>query len=199
MSLKVDIIPEGFKEAEKTLNGIANGFPRAAAEAINRGLVAGRKVATQLIRSRYNLTAAAAKGAIVVKRASWGKIGGALEARGPMLPISIFKPTVRTRRVVRRGPRRQFVSVSIIKGNRKLVKGAFVIPGGKVMERRQAERFPIFPVSTIGLPFMMGQLGILTKVEEVIAKVTQERLAHNVALFTAQGKATFGPPKMLRA
>lgn len=179
------ITTQGFKEAEKALSGMKNGFPRAAAEAINRGLIAGRQEAVKDIRARYNIKAGALKGeGMVIKRANWTQIGGTLEAKGPMLPVALFSPTVKTKRVVRRGPRRQFVSVTIIRGSRKLVKGAFMTGTGKVMERRQEARFPIFPVSTIGVPFMVGYLGIAEKVEAKIAEVTMARLAHNVAFFS---------------
>jgi hypothetical protein len=60
------------------------------------------------------------------KKSRWTKIAGTLEAKGPMLPVSLFKPSIRIKRVVRRGPRRQSVSVAIVKGKRKLLKGAFM-------------------------------------------------------------------------
>jgi len=187
--LAIQIKTTGFKEAEKALANVKNGFPKAATEAINRGLIAGRQEATKDIRARYNIKAGALKGeGFTIKKASWTAIGGTLEAKGPMLPVKLFSPTVRTKRIVRRGPRAQFVSVAIIRGSRKLVKGAFMTSSGNVMERRQPERYPIFPVSTIGVPFMVGYLGIATKVEERIAEITEKRLAHNVARLLGGGK-----------
>jgi Prophage minor tail protein Z (GPZ) len=188
MPIALTITPKGFEEAEKILRGIPNAFPKAAAEAINRGLIAGRKVAVQGIRTRYNIKASAIKGeGMKVNKASWTKLDGTLESKGPMLPVSLFSPIVKTKRIVRRGARRQFVTVMIIKGNRKLVKGAFASKSGKIFERRQEARYPIFPVSTIGVPFMIGSVGVAKKVQETIAKVTTERLEHNVALFLSGG------------
>ena len=183
VALTVDAI--GFAEAEKALAGIPKAFPRAAAEAINRGLVSGRKVASQRIRTRYNIKAATLKGqGMALKKASWGKLSGELGSRGPMLPVSLFSPSARMRRVVRRGARRQFITVAIIKGHRRLIKGGFMPgKGGKVFERRQEDRLPIFPVSTIGVPFMIGQKRISVQVQETIARVAQQRLEHLVKFY----------------
>lgn len=189
VALHIDVV--GFKEAEKMLAGIPKAFPRAAAEAINRGLIAGRKVATQGIRARYNIKAAALKGeGMKLKKASWGKLEGELGSRGQMLPVSLFSPSARVRRVVRRGPRRQFITVAIIKGHRRLIKGGFMPgKGGKVFERRQEDRLPIFPVSTIGVPFMIGQKQISVRAQEAIARTTQQRLEHLVQFYLSRQRS----------
>ena len=185
MPVALHIETVGFAEAERMLAGIPKAFPRAAAEAINRGLIAGRKVAVQGIRARYNIKAAALKGeGMKVKKASWGKLEGELGSRGQMLPVSLFSPSARMRRVVRRGPRRQFIKVAIIKGHRRLIRGGFLPgKGGKVFERRQQDRLPIFPVSTIGVPFMIGQKQISVRAQETIARATQQRLEHLVQFY----------------
>lgn len=191
MPIALAIVPQGFAEAEKALKGINNGFPKAAAEAINKGLVAGRQVAVSGVGGRYNIGAGAARGQMTIKKASWGTMSGRLEAKGPMLPASLFKPSVRYKRIRRRGPRAQFVSVAIIKGNRKEVKQAFMAQG-RIWERRGPGRdAPIGIVSTIGIPYMVRQTGILNRIEARIAEVTLARLAHNVALFTGSGKASW--------
>jgi hypothetical protein len=185
MSLALAIQPVGFAEAEKALAGIDKAFPRAAAEAINRGLIAGRKVAVQGIRGRYNIKSSALKEeGMKLQKASWGKLSGAIQSRGSMLPVSLFEPRARVRRIVRRGPRRQFITVAIIKGHRRLIRGGFMPgKGGKVFERRQEDRLPIFPVSTIGVPFMLGGKRISVRVQETIARATQKRLEHLVKLY----------------
>lgn len=185
--IKMEIVPEGFATAEKALKGVANGFPRAAADAINRGLIAGRKQADQGIRGRYNIKSAAVKSELLIKKANWGNLKGSLEAKGPMIPVAKFGATVKTKRTVRRGPRRQFVSVAIIKGVRKVIKGAFMAKG-RVWERRQADRLPVFPVSAIGIPFMISYAGVSKKVEETIGRATLQRLDHNVARLLALAK-----------
>jgi Prophage minor tail protein Z (GPZ) len=191
MPVALHIEAVGFKEAEKLLSGIPKAFPMAAAEAINRGLVAGRKVASQEIRQRYNIKAAALKGeGMALKKASWGKMAGTLQSKGHMLPISLFSPSVRVRRVVRRGLRRQFVTVAVIKGHRRLIKGGFMPGiGGKVFERRQPDRLPIWPVSTIGVPFMIGYKHISKDVQDTMARATAQRLEHLVNLYLSRHRS----------
>ena len=114
-----------------------------------------------------------------IKKASWGNLTGSLEAKGAMLPVTLFRPTVKWKPIAGKG-RRQFVSATIIRGRKKLIRGAFMA-NGKVMERRQAERNPIYPVSTIGVPYMIGSLNISNQVQERMADVASRQLAHNVA------------------
>jgi hypothetical protein len=189
MGLSISIVPEGFAEAEKMLRGIKDGFPKAAANAINVGLVAARKVAVQKIRQRYAIAASALKGeGMKVKKASWAKIAGLLEAKGPMLPVALFSASARWRRIG--GRRIRVVSAKIIKGQRKIIKGAFMPKAGKVMERRQPVRLPIFPVYTIGVPYMVRKQNIQKQVQVVMAKATQKRLDHNVQHLLRGGKLT---------
>lgn len=181
MSLDVNIVPEGFKEAHRLLQGVKNGFPRATSAAINRGLITGRKVAVMRIRERYNIKARDLKGeGMKVHKATWTKMDGSLEARGPMLPVSLFQARSTIRRVG--GKRKRFVTAAILKGGgRKLIKGAFQTRPGKIMERRQASRYPIFPVMTIGVPYMVRYQKISKIIQETIAKATAARLTHEVA------------------
>lgn len=181
MALVVGIVPIGFEAAEKALEGIAKGYPRAAADAINRGLVTGRKVAVMSIRGKYNIKSGDLKEqGFTIKKASWGNLNGSLNAKGPMLPVQLFSPSVKFKRTTKRGPKRQFVTVMIKRGSRKLVKGAFSDHYGRVLERRQPEKYPIFPVSTIGVPFMVGSMEISNKVQEAIASAIEGNLTHNV-------------------
>jgi len=178
MPLTLSIVPQGFKEAEKALMGLKNGFPRAASDAINRGLIAGRKVAVKRIRERYAIKARDLKGeGMKIKKSRWTQLDGSLNAKGPMLPVVLFSPQVRLK--VIKGQKRQVVSVKILKSSRKVVKGAFMARG-RVWERRQSDRYPIFPVSTIGVPYMIRRQKISEEVEETIAKATQKNLDHNV-------------------
>jgi hypothetical protein len=181
LALIVGIVPVGFETAEKALAGIAKGYPKAAADAINRGLVTGRKVAVMSIRTKYNIKSGDLKSeGFIIKKASWGNLNGSLDAKGPMLPTDLFSPKVKFKRTTKRGPRRQFVTVMIKRGSRKLVKGAFSDHYGRVLERRQPEKYPIFPVSTIGVPFMVGSMEISDKVQEAIASAIGTNLARNV-------------------
>ena len=83
------------------------------------------------------------------------------------------------------------MTAAIINGKAKVIKGAFMLNDGRVMERRQPDRTPIFPVSTIGVPQMIKQIGIGKAVEQKISETTQKRLAHYTQLFLSKGKASF--------
>lgn len=190
--ITIAIKPEGFKEAERALAGIKNGFPKAAARAINDGVKAGRTLAVKMIRQRYNIKAADLKErGMKMHKATGNNLSGALSATGPMLPVALFKAKKKMKASSRGGRRYQYVTAAIIKGKAKLIKGAFMLDDGRVMERRQPDRTPIFPVSTIGVPQMIKQIAIGKAVERKIGETTQKRLAHYARLFLSKGKASF--------
>jgi Prophage minor tail protein Z (GPZ) len=203
MAVAFTISTHGFKEAERALAGIPKGFPKAAADAINRGLIAGRELASSKIYGTYNIGKGSAKGGLTMKKASWGNLSGSLEARGSMLPIQTFKPTVSRRRTGGGGGRRAFgayqqrVTVAVLRGGKKLIgpkggtSGAFQIPDGRIMERRQSSKYPIFPVSAIGIPHMLGALKVGDEVHQRMSEIINKRLAANVALFLGKGAATW--------
>lgn len=188
--------PEGFKEVELRLMGVSKGAPKAISEAINRGLLAGRTYAVKRIRERYNATAAGLKGGLDIKKASWTAMGGALVAKGSMLPVSIFSPSVKGGRTTKKGYIAKSISVMIIRGNRRVISptsrgpgisGAFMIPSGKVMERRQQSRYPISQVETIGIPYMFGKMEIFTSTQQKIDESTEKRLEHNINRLLSTG------------
>jgi hypothetical protein len=188
MGLALNIKSVGFEGARKMLRKVPEAFPRAASEAINRGLISGRKIAAKAIRGRYNISSAVVKEqGMNIKKASWIKVGGTLEAKGTMLPVTLFKPSVRWKRTPK--GRRQFVRVAIIRGTRKPLKAAFMAKN-RIWERIDQidPRSRIHPVSTIGVPHMIGQTGVSKQVEETIVDATQRRLKHNVARFMTAAK-----------
>ena len=174
--LDVHIVPEGFKEAERLLRGIKGGFETAVSLAINRGLVAGRKVAVMKIKERYAIKSGDLKErGMKIKEATKANPDGTLEAKGPMLPVSLFSA-----KSTGKGKNR-VVKATILKGQRKIIRGAFQTRPGRIMERRQPDRYPIFPVWTIGVPYMVRHQKISELTQETIAKATAKRLDHEVA------------------
>jgi hypothetical protein len=110
-----------------------------------------------------------------MKEATWSKLEGSLTATGPMMKVSAFHLNIKDT-----GKGKHEVYATIIKGKKKLIKNAFVLSGGRIMERRQPEKFPIFPVMTIGIPQMASQTGVAATIQDTIAKATATRLQHNV-------------------
>lgn len=178
MALKIEfgmtVLPLGFKDAVETLEAIRDAYPKAAADAINKGLIEGRKAAVTLITERYNVTARDSD--FQLNKAHWSNLSGFMTARGHMLPVSKFNITVKN---TAKG-HRQVVSVTIIRGHKKIIKGAFKLPDGRVMQRRTDTRFPIHPVMTIGIPQMVTHASIRDEVREVVSSETQKQLTLNV-------------------
>jgi hypothetical protein len=173
MPVALSIKAEGFKEAEKALIGINGGYPTAASRALNRSLVAGRKVAAQAIGARYNLKAADIKAGTDERKATKANLEAELSLEGGMLPIALFKPSGGQ---ITKGGKRRLIKVAVIRKVSKAIRSAFRIPGGKIMERRQDERLPIFPISTVSLAHMAGQTGVSSKVETEMARTAAIRL-----------------------
>ena len=178
----------GLNEARKALKGIDEGFPNAARRSINDALKAGSTMAAKLIKARYNLKAAQIKGFFDVRKATNSNLHGVLEAKGPMLPLAEFGPSVKLQKAGKPKRSHQYVYATIIKGKRKLIKGAFQPPSGHFMERRQPERMPIFPVFTIGVPSMLRSHRILPQVEERMAEVSAKALQNHVNFYRNKGK-----------
>jgi hypothetical protein len=178
LSLIMAVVPLGFKEAEKALQGIQDGYPKAASEAINRGLLAGRTAAAKAIAGRYAIKSADVKGQIETKNATWQHLQGDMTVSGKMLNVGTFRFGVRKVKTAK--GTRQMVTATIIKGNKVILKNAFVTKAGKIMERRQPEKYPIFPVSTISIAHMSGQSEVSDAIQKAMNETTNSRLQHNV-------------------
>lgn len=152
-----------FAEVGKNIN-------QSAAASINKGLTTGKPIAEVAISTRYNVNTPT----LGIKKANAGNLMGYLKGSGGMLPLSKFNPSTSGK----------MVSVSIIRGTRKVVgpmskgpgvSGAFMV-GGRVMERRTSSRYPIAPVSTIGIPGMLGSQAISIPIQEQISKLASDEL-----------------------
>lgn len=193
--LAVTVDPIGFEAAQKALAGISNGYARVAKMAINKGLDKGRDIAIKGITKRYEMSHSEVRKGIQVERATINHLKGNLDINGDMQPVSKFPHKIS---FVQKswGPKRQVIRVTIIRGKPKILKGAFKLPDGRIMERRQYERLPIWPVSTIGIAHMAGQSEIsaaTTKaMNTTIAQVL--RTETEKALLKAGGKKTAGGP-----
>lgn len=174
MPIVMGIVPVGFKQAEKALAGIKNGYPRAMTDAINRALVAGRTAAVKSIGEHYAIKAATLKHpGMELKKASWSDQNGELIIKGNMLNVGRFTPSIRM------SFGRQQVSVTIIRGQKKFIKGAFNTPKGVVI-RTGKSRYPVTGVVTIGASHMAGERHISELIQRTIGKAVTTRLHHNV-------------------
>jgi hypothetical protein len=175
MALVMGIVPIGFKEAELALQGIKDGYPKAITDAINRSLLAGRTAAAKAISARYAIKSSILKEeGIRMEKATYSNLKGNLEISGPMLNVGKFTPVVQ----MEKG--KQHVSVTIIRGSKKLVRGAFMMKSGRVVERRQPARYPLASVITIGVPQMAAQMQVHEAIQLAMNKTMATRLEHNV-------------------
>ena len=175
MPAVISIKAEGFKEAALALAHIKGAYPMVVSRAINRGLGTGRKVVAQAVGARYNIKAADIKKGIDVAKATNANPQGELELKGSMLPLRLFTPTGGQQ--LKSGKRKP-IKAAIIRRQSKVIRSAFRTPNGQIMERRQAERFPIFPVSRISVAHMASQTGVAAKVETEMARTVAARLKH---------------------
>lgn len=168
----VDLIIDfsDFERAAARFASVEADINKSASASINAGLEAGKPMAEAAISARYNIETPS----LTIEKANSGNMQGSLKASGGMLPVSQFSPASSGKAV----------SVSIIRGSRKVVgpmshgpgvSGAFMV-GGRVMERRSSSRYPIAPVSTIGVPGMLGSKEVSEPVQEQIAKLSSDEL-----------------------
>jgi hypothetical protein len=192
MSFTIKVMPKGWREAEEALRGVKNGFPKAMARAINDGLKAGQTAATKLIRQRYSLKAATLKeqGFMIDKAvAKTGKLEGSFRAKGSMLPVSAFTHKASWKRKEGTNRKYQSVTATIVKGQNKLIKGAFKAKG-KLWEREGPGRESRIKVlSTIGTPHMVRSLHIQPQIQKRMEEVSARSLKSNVNYYLAQAAA----------
>jgi len=150
MPLRIDA-SDVARKGKVVLNTVKKLRPWMA-ESLNVGLTKGQTDGQARITARYNVGSAP----IEIHPANAGSLKGEIQGSGGMKPVSEFGPSG--------GGWRQTVSVEIRRGNRKPitsssrgpgVSGAFLLPDGRVMERRSADQYPISPVYTIGIPQML--------------------------------------------
>lgn len=178
MALSLQIIPKGFEEAEKILTAAGKNFRKLAKDAVLRGLQHGRTEADKLIRARYAIQKKPVMAQLNVELEAGG---GYLEAKGPMLPVSKFKPV----------QKKTGVAVTILKGKRGVIEHAF-IRKGKVWIRTTPKRIPIEIVRTAGVPLMISVKQVSDKVQKAIEERTSKRMADNVARAMAGKTTAFG-------
>lgn len=157
------------------LASVSREMRTKVAKAINEGLKEAKPFAEGLVSQTYNV----ATPNLGIKYAGAGNLEGYLKASGGMKPVTEFDPISNGAKIG------QVVSVSILRGSRKSilsssrgpgVSGAFMIGDGRVMERRQSERFPIFPVSTIGIPQMLGSRKVSNPARDMMSEKVSDRI-----------------------
>lgn len=165
MSVKIKIDASDILKGQKIVANAIKNAPKVVAASMNKALEQTNPEAAGMVSSIYNIGTPSLK----VNKASAGNLVGSIEGSGGMLPVSQFGPSEEGNKIV---------SVSIKRGSRKPImpssvgRGAFMTGDGRVMERRQDSQYPIFPVSTIGIPQMLGSKAISNPIREKIGQIT---------------------------
>jgi hypothetical protein len=176
ISLKFDA--RDFIRGAKKAAQLGRDFPKHTAASINKGLDKGKPDGAARVTAIYNV----GECPITIHRASAGSLKGDLEASGGMKPATEFGPSSS-------GGQHQIVSVEIKRGSRRpIVKGsrgpgisgAFMLPDGRVMERRSESHYPINPVYTIGYPQMLGSKAVSNPVRDLMGRIAIEELRKRI-------------------
>ena len=185
---------EGAKELQKKLD--SKFLQKAVIRSLDRAAKSGRQEALNLIRDRYNIKEGDLRKEIKVDIHP-SKLEAVITAKGR--PISIFKfsPKVVIEKIhgkskalysrlgkAKIGRRAAGVSVQIVKGQRKLVKGGFFVKlktGHEAIFKREGKaRLPIKKLSTIGSPDMFGSSRIINRVIDKVKEAWQKNMKHEI-------------------
>ena len=192
--MKVSIQLKGLDNVLKKLD--PKNFQKAVIRSLDRTAKAGRQEALNLIRDRYNIKESDLRKEIKTDIHP-SKLEAVITAKGR--PISLFKfsPKVVIEKIhgkskalysrlgkAKAGRRAAGVSVQIVRGQRKLVRGGFLVKlktGHEAIFKREGKaRLPIKKLSTIGSPSMFGGSRIINKVIDKVKEAWQKNIKHEI-------------------
>jgi hypothetical protein len=164
----------------KALAKQAEMFPKAGARALNKVMKSAKVQEAKDIRSIYRMKAADVKETITVRKASWSKLRAGLVTTGKRIALYLFNAKQN-----RRG-----VAVTITKGGRKTITGAFIatMKSGHVgvFTRKGNKRNPIGEKYTISAPEMAGGKQMTDKTNAFVAANLGKTLDHEIKFYKSQ-------------
>lgn len=140
MAFEISFDIDDARELVKGLNVGEKVLVQAVVSSLNKTIVSTRAEASRMIRVEYNVKAGAIKAELAISRASYRRQEAKILGEGsPGIPLFDFSPTPKKAPSTKRlkaggyGPKKG-IKVMIRKGDRKIVKGAFVamMPSGHV-------------------------------------------------------------------
>lgn len=175
MSIEFDA--SGLEAAREVIEKYPKLAPQAISSAVNRALTAGRKTLSVGIRSEYSIAAGTIKAHTRLKRASAGMPDGSMVISGHAIDLMEFSP-----RISGKG----MVSVKVKKARKTLRHSFFVASQAGLYHRITEKRFPIKREYSLSVPQMAGNVNVVSKVEERMRTVFEDRLQH--ALTYGEGR-----------
>ena len=166
--IDIEIDTDGLERAEKYLGGIEGAAERATAKAIGAGLTAARKATVREITSGYEVKRADVEAHITLERS---KMSGTLRLKSGSLPLHYFPHT--PDQPGTGGPGAPALQVTVRKGQKVTIAGAFVAPLGSKnriairaggVTRTGKDALKVF--YTIPIPQMLARPEIRLAVEE---------------------------------
>lgn len=163
--------------------------PKAISAAVNRAATAAKTQASKLIRERYVIKAKDVKDTLSVKKATPSKPEAAIVSKGRLLTLyHHFRVTPKrhhdpgTGRMLKK---RRKVSVTIIKGQKKSLPGAWIgfrrgSGTPQVWVREGRSRYPVKVLRSLSVPQMMSNEGVMEKIQEHAQKVLDDRIKHEM-------------------
>lgn len=194
MEFKIKI--KGVEEAKKMLD--PKIYQKAMRATLNDLSSAINTQVSKEIRERYTLPSARIKQGIDIKKAVGnnmrailtfsGKPPGLQHYRAIQTLVNvqrkISKGSIITKRLKRARQMMKGVSVEVIKGRRKVVRGAFLATTGKggigVWHRKGKERLPILRLFGPSIRGMFKQMGGKTIAEKVVGERLAEIFRRNI-------------------
>jgi hypothetical protein len=114
-------VEQAVKDLRREFRDLTNQeFNTGVARAINHTLAKAKTASSREIRAVYSVPASYVNKALTIRKANRAQVYGFVIAQGRPIPIKVFKP-----RQTKEG-----VSVLIKKGNRQLIRGAFIATMG---------------------------------------------------------------------
>lgn len=168
MIIEVDMT--AVDQVEKMLDGIPQGFEKAAMRALNRSILAARTAATKGIRENYTVKASDLKSNMTMKKAGLSHLSATLVAIGAPIDLMKFKVKIS----------REGISAQVKRGAGGSLPHSFFVTTGNmgVFHRTTAARTPLQREFGPSLPQMMGNKDVMEKVQQRARTVLEERMYH---------------------
>ena len=149
---------------------VPNAYERATARGLNKGIGKVRTASIREIRQERNLLARDVRATMRVFRATRRRLSAKLSTQGFSIPLKRYKARVvgrrgRGNRATRNAP----VQVEIRKGQKRIVRDAFIGRNGHVFARVGRERLPIRKLWGPSIPTAF----VKRRVENAMRKVAE--------------------------
>lgn len=183
----IEISAEALERAEKILANVPKGAERAAANALNRGLLRVKTGAIRRVKQVYAVQAAALSAATNtrINKASTGNLCGYISFSGAKIPLYKFHVTPKAPGTG------QLVTAGVMKGGGAVFESAFIARMQKghtgIFEREGKPRFPIEEIMGLAAAQMVGNEKIMEPLEEEAQQLVNERLEHEIERLLSGG------------